>query len=98
MKSKHHKRVYTINYKLLCKSVLFTYSYGFVTDLFIKLYNTRLANGTLNRTLGRINDDIYTKTNSLNLDQQCLDIREKLSEHPKIQQILQIVEEKMKEQ
>jgi hypothetical protein len=43
----------------------------------------RHAEGALKRTLNRIQEDLMVKNNSLALDQQCMATREKLSEHPK---------------
>ena len=40
--------------------------------------------GVLERTLERINDDLMVKSNSLDLDGQCTQVREKLSQHPKL--------------
>ncbi|XP_065891426.1 tektin-B1-like isoform X3 [Dysidea avara] len=40
------------------------------------------ALGTLERTLQRINSEIAVKTNSLQLDNQCMKVREKLQQHP----------------
>ena len=47
--------------------------------------------GTLNRTLERIKEDLGVKERSLQLDNQCLEVRKKLSEHPSTQQLPTLV-------
>ena len=43
----------------------------------------RRAEGALNRTLNRIQQDLMVKNNSLALDQQCTETRQQLTQHPK---------------
>ena len=44
---------------------------------------SRHALGALQRTLERVKQDLTVKINSLSLDQQCMQVREKLAQHPK---------------
>lgn len=48
-----------------------------------KLDVARRAEGALNRTLNRIQQDLLVKNNSLALDQQCTETRKMLTQHPK---------------
>ena len=48
----------------------------------------RRALGTLQRTLERITSDLAVKDNSLAVDHQCMQTRERLSEHPKAHELM----------
>ena len=56
--------------------------------IIIILICSRHTLGTLERTLARINEDLMVKTNSLNLDEQCAQVRLELSQHPSADQII----------
>ena len=43
---------------------------------------------TLERTLQRIKEDLSVKTNSLNIDDECTNLRLQLAEHPNADKIM----------
>ncbi|XP_003384329.1 PREDICTED: tektin-2-like [Amphimedon queenslandica] len=62
-----------------------------------KLHVSKQTLGTLQRTLERIMKDLSVKSNSLQLDKKCEEIRQILSKHPKPHQLPQLVKEAMEE-
>lgn len=54
-----------------------------------KLAVAEYALGSLQRTLERIMQDLAVKENSLAIDQQCMRLREKLTQHPKAHELAQ---------
>ncbi len=63
-------------------SVLSLHNYGLSTAIMLCTYYCRHALGALQRTLDRIRTDLDVKNNSLQVDQQCMAVRESLAQHP----------------
>lgn len=57
------------------------YIYPVLTVVVLCIY-CRRALGALQRTLDRIRNDLGVKNNSLQVEQQCMVVRESLAQHP----------------
>lgn len=57
----------------------------------VLLHSIRLSLGTQQRTLAQINSELEVKTNSLAIDQKCMEEREKLKAHPSGEELIKHV-------
>ena len=64
---------------VICLPLIFPYNHVYILP---SIFSETL--GVLERTLERIETDLQIKTNSVQLDEQCMEVRQKLSEHPKL--------------